>query len=56
MKGEFFPLADYENNRHFYACYRKDSFVPRYIHDFIHIVIDTLQKRPHVVLTDARTE
>jgi DNA-binding transcriptional LysR family regulator len=56
MQGEFFPLADYENIRHFYACYRKDSFVPRYIHDFIHIVIDTLQKRPHVVLTDARTE
>lgn len=35
--GEFFPLKDYENHRHFYACYRKDEFVPRYVRDFIQI-------------------
>lgn len=50
--GEYFPLADYENNRHFYACYRKDAFVPRYMHDFIRIVIDSLEHRPEVTLTD----
>lgn len=36
-RGEFFPLKDYENHRHFYACYRKDEFVPRYVRDFIQI-------------------
>lgn len=36
-RGEFFPLADYENHRHFYACYRKDEFMPRYTRDFIRI-------------------
>ena len=36
-RGEFFPLADYENHRHFYACYRKDEFLPRYTKDFIRI-------------------
>ena len=49
--GAYFPLADYENNRHFYACYRKDAFVPRYMHDFIRIVIEALEKRPEVNLT-----
>lgn len=36
-RGEFFPVKDYENHRHFYACYRKDEFVPRYVRDFIQI-------------------
>lgn len=36
-RGEFFPLKDYENHRHFYACYRKDVFIPRYTRDFIQI-------------------
>ena len=40
--GEFFPLADYDNHRHFYACYRKDEFVPRYTRDFIQITTRTL--------------
>lgn len=41
-RGEFFPLKDYENHRHFYACYRKDEFVPRYIRDFIQITTRAL--------------
>ena len=41
-RGEFFPLKDYENHRHFYACYRKDEFVPRYIRDFIQITTRVL--------------
>ncbi len=36
-RGEFFRLKDYENHRHFYACYRKDEFIPRYVRDFIQI-------------------
>ena len=40
--GEFFPLKDYENHRHFYACYRKDEFVPRYVRDFIQITTQAL--------------
>lgn len=51
-KGEFFPLADVEHNRHFYACYRKDTFVPQYMHSFIQIVIDELDNRPEIILTD----
>ena len=42
MKGSFFPLKDYDHQRHFYACYRKDAFVPQYMHSFIQIVIDAL--------------
>ena len=40
--GAFFPLKDYENHRHFYACYRKDEFVPRYVRDFIQITTQVL--------------
>ena len=40
--GSFFPLKDYENHRHFYACYRKDEFVPRYVRDFIQITVRAL--------------
>ena len=43
-QGAFFPLADYENHRHFYACYRKDEFIPRYTRDFIQIATRVLQK------------
>ena len=50
-RGEFFPLEDYENHRHFYACYRKDEFVPRYVRDFIQITTRVLasqqQKNPY---------
>lgn len=52
-QGEFFPLAGYEHHRHFYAVYRKDAFVPKYMRDFIRIVIETLQSRPKVELKDA---
>lgn len=41
-RGEFFPLKDYDNHRHFYACYRKDEFVPRYVRDFIQITTRVL--------------
>lgn len=52
LHGEFFPLRDTDQNRHFYACYRKDAFVPKYMRDFIHIVINTLNNLPPVHLTD----
>ncbi len=44
-KAEFFPLRDFENNRHFYACYRKDEFVPRYVRDFIQISTKVLTQQ-----------
>ena len=44
-RGAFYPLKDYENHRHFYACYRKDEFVPRYIRDFIQITTQVLAKQ-----------
>ena len=43
-KGSFYPLADYENHRHFYACYRKDEFVPQYARDFIQITASALAR------------
>ncbi len=43
-RAEFFPLADYENNRHFYACYRKNEFIPRYVRDFIQITTRVLAR------------
>lgn len=46
MHGEFFPLADYDNNRHFYACFRKGDFIPKYTHDFIRMVGAALEKQP----------
>lgn len=50
--GEFFPLTGFEHNRHFYACYRKDAFIPKYTREFIRIVSDALENRPPVHLTD----
>lgn len=50
-RGEFFPLKDYENHRHFYACYRKDEFVPRYTRDFIEITARVLAKQRERDLT-----
>ena len=38
MGGVFFPLADYETRRHFYACTRKGDFIPRYVRDLICMV------------------
>lgn len=43
-RGEFFPLADHENHRHFYACYRKDEFIPKYTRDFIQITTGVLDR------------
>lgn len=43
-RGEFFPLADYENHRHFYACYRNDEFIPKYTRDFIQITTGVLDR------------
>lgn len=44
--GEFFPLLDYENTRHFYACFRKGDFVPKYTRDFIQMVGAVLEALP----------
>lgn len=44
-RGAFYPLKDYENHRHFYACYRKDEFVPQYARDFIQIAAGTLAQQ-----------
>lgn len=43
--GSFFPLRDYENHRHFYACRRKDEPLPRYADSFVKIVTQVLQKK-----------
>ncbi len=42
--GVFFPLMDYENRRHLYACWRKDEKLPRYAEGFIRIVSRILDK------------
>lgn len=44
-RAEFFPLKDFENHRHFYACYRRDEFIPRYVRDFIQITTRALQRQ-----------
>lgn len=41
-QGCFYPLKDYENHRHFYACYRKDEFIPQYARDFVQITAGAL--------------
>lgn len=46
MGGEFFPLIDYENHRHFYACMRKGRFIPSYTRELIKMVGKILQDRP----------
>lgn len=43
--GSFYPLADYENHRHFYACYRKGETLPKYSRDFIHITSAVLASK-----------
>ena len=37
-RGSFYPLADYENHRHFYACYPSASFLPKYAQDLIEAI------------------
>lgn len=33
--GGFYPLSDYENHRHFYACYRMGEPVKKFARDFV---------------------
>lgn len=40
--GGFYPLLDYENHRHFYACTRKGEAVPKYARDFVMITTAVL--------------
>ncbi len=42
--GVFYPLMDYENKRHLYACWRKGERLPRYAEGFIQIVGRILDK------------
>ena len=42
--GVFYPLMDYENKRHLYACWRKDEKLPQYAVGFIQIVTRILDK------------
>ena len=42
--GAFYPLADYDNHRHFYACYRNGENVKKYVRDFIQITSAVLAK------------
>ena len=42
--GVFYPLKDYENRRHLYACWRKGEKLPRYAEGFIQIVSRILDK------------
>ena len=44
-QGAFYPLKDYENHRHFYACRRKDEPLPRYAEGFVQIVSQILQDK-----------
>lgn len=46
--GIFYPLSDYENHRHFYACYRKGESLPKYARDFIHITSAVLAAKPSI--------
>ena len=42
-KGNFYPLKDYENYRHYYACWRKGETLPRYAMELIEIVCRELE-------------
>lgn len=43
--GAFYPLRDYENHRHFYACYPREEHLPRYAAGFIRIVSQVLGQK-----------
>ena len=45
--GAFYPLKDYENHRHFYACYRNDEYTKKYIRDFVSITTSVLNQTTH---------
>ncbi len=42
--GAFYPLRDYVNHRHFYACSRKGEKLPRYAESLVQIVSRVLNK------------
>lgn len=44
-RGAFYPLQDYENHRHFYACYPKGEHLPRYAAGFIQVVSQVLRQK-----------
>lgn len=41
-KGCFYPLKDYENHRHFYACYPRGEGLPKYAQELIRRVREVL--------------
>ena len=43
--GTFYPLLDYENHRHFYACWRKGDALPRYAEDFVRCITQALTRK-----------
>lgn len=43
--GAFYPLKNYENHRHFYACYPRGTSLPRYAAGFIRIVSQVLSQK-----------
>ena len=45
--GAFYPLKDYENHRHFYACYRNDENTKKYVRDFVSITASVLAHSTH---------
>ena len=45
--GAFYPLKDYENHRHFYACYRNDENTKKYLRDFVSITTSVLNQTTH---------
>lgn len=42
--GAFYPLLDYDNHRHFYACYRNGENVKKYVRDFVSITSAVLNR------------
>lgn len=50
-RGEFYPLKDYDNHRHLYACYRKDEYLPKYTREFIQITSRVLAKKNEKLLS-----
>ena len=48
-QGAFYPLRDYDNQRHFYACSRKNEQLPRYAEGFIRIVKRVLAENQEMV-------
>ena len=44
-KGAFYPLKDYENHRHLYACYPREDDLPKYAQELIRKVREVLALR-----------